>query len=60
MGRPKADDPKTLTLRVRVTPQEKVLAKEMAAALGVSVSDFLRGFHSIDFPSEWGHARKMG
>ena len=43
MGRPKADDPKTLTLRVRVTPQEKVLAKEMAAALGVSVSDFLRG-----------------
>jgi len=43
VGRPKADDPKILTIRVRVTPQEKVLAKEIAAALGVSVSDFLRG-----------------
>ena len=43
MGRPKADDPKILTIRVRVTPQEKIQAKEMAAALGVSISDFLRG-----------------
>lgn len=42
MGRPKADDPKILTIRVRVTPQEKAQAKELADAMGVSVSNFLR------------------
>ena len=42
MGRPKADDPKTVTIRVRVTPQEKAQAKEIADAMGVSVSNLLR------------------
>jgi len=43
VGRPKADDPKVLTIRVRVTPQQKTQAERIATALGVSVSDFLRG-----------------
>lgn len=42
MARPKSNDPRTETLKVRVTPVEKAKIGERAVAAGLGIAEFMR------------------